>query len=185
MNPGSRPRSDVTKQERRNILEDELFLLRDSGELPEVAYHSSLYYLTADEEGPGLILTESEKKLLQEAALERCRQIVLRDLELNNRDLGFYRGPRRSIYNWQRYCTFCERVDRRQDDAFKESVAQALVRFVRQEAADVEEGHRESSVNCATEELLAFAEEVGVSSSNPEFVGLFLRERPAGDFCGK
>ncbi len=165
----------MTEQDRRSIVEDELFLLRDSGELPEIAYHSSLYYLTEDQDGPGLFLTESEQRLLQEAALERCQQIVLRDLVPDNRDLGFYRGPQRSIYNWQRYCRFCQRVDQRQDDAFKERVAQALVRFIRQEAADVEEGCRESSVNCTTEDLLAFAEEVGVSGLNSDLGRLFLR----------
>jgi len=165
----------MTEQERRSIVEDELFLLRDSGELPEIAYHSSLYYLTEDQDGPGLFLSESEQRLLQEAALERCQQIILRDLLLDNRDLGIYRGPRRSIFNWQRYCTFCQRIDQRQDDAFKERVAQALVRFIRQETADVEDGFRESSVNCTTEDLLAFAEEVGVSSLNPDLGRLFLR----------
>ncbi|CAK8725736.1 hypothetical protein GMJAKD_17295 [Candidatus Electrothrix aarhusensis] len=165
----------MSEQDRSSIVEDELFLLRDSGELPEIAYHSSLYYLTEDQDGPGLVLSKSELLLLQEAALERCQQIVLRDLVPDNRDLGIYRGPRRSIYNWQRYCTFCQRIDQRQDDAFKERVAQALVRFIRQEAADVEEGCRESSVNCTTEDLLAFAEEVGVSSLNPDLGRLFLR----------
>ena len=165
----------MIEQDRRSIVEDELFLLRDSGELPEIAYHSSLYYLTEDQDGPGLFLSEGEKRLLQEAALERCQQIVLRDLVPDNRDLGIYRGPQRSIYNWQRYCRFCQRVDQRQDDAFKERVAQALVRFIRQEAVDVEEGYRVSSVNCTTEDLLAFADEVGVSSLNSDLGRLFLR----------
>ena len=156
-------------------MEDELFLLKDSGELPEIAYHSSLYYLTEDQDGPGLFLSEGEKWLLQEAALERCQQIVLRDLVPDNRDLGIYRGPQRSIFNWQRYCRFCQRVDQRQDDAFKERVAEALVRFIRQEAVDVEDGYRESSVNCTTDELLAFAEEVGVSGLNSDLGRLFLR----------
>ncbi|WP_339136238.1 MAG: hypothetical protein WGN25_20535 [Candidatus Electrothrix sp. GW3-4] len=165
----------MTEQERRSIVEDELFLLRDSGELPEIAYHSSLYYLTEDQDGPGLVLTESEQRLLQEAALERCQEIILRDLMPDNRDLGIYRGPQRSISNWQRYCRFCQRIDQRQDEAFRESVAQALVRFIRQEAADVEEGWRASSVNCTSEELFIFAEEVGVSRSIPDFGRLFWR----------
>ncbi|MCI5168057.1 MAG: hypothetical protein D3903_18715, partial [Candidatus Electrothrix sp. GM3_4] len=78
----------MIEQNRRSIVEDELFLIRDSGELPEIAYHSSLYYLTEDQDGPGLYLNESERRLLQEAALERCQQIVLRDLVPDNRDLG-------------------------------------------------------------------------------------------------
>lgn len=164
----------MTEQDRRSLVEDELFLLGDSGELPEIAYHSSLYYLTEDQDGPGLILREDELRLLQEAALERCREIVLRDLLPENRDLSLYRGLRRSIFNWRRYCRFCRRIDQRQDDAFKERVAQALVRFIRQEAADVEEGCRESSVNCTTEDLLAFAEEVGVSSLKTAHLALIV-----------
>jgi hypothetical protein len=111
---------------------------------------------------------------LQEAALERCQEIVLRDLTPDNRDLGLYRGPRRSIYNWQRYCSFCQRIDQQQDDMFKKSVAEALEHFLRQEVDDVAKGERESSVNCTVEDLLAFAEEVGVSRLNPDFGRLFL-----------
>ena len=161
-------------QDRRNIIEDELFLLRDSGELPEIAYHSSIYYLTEDQDGPGLVLTESEKRLLQEAALERCREIVLRDLMPDNRELGIYRGPQRSIYNWRRYCTFCRRTGRQIDDRFRAEVAQALITFIRQETEDVRERQRGSSINCTTEDLLIFAEEVGVSRSNAEFFRLLL-----------
>ncbi|XOF33144.1 MAG: hypothetical protein ACL93V_14170 [Candidatus Electrothrix sp. YB6] len=59
----------MNNQERTCLLEDELLILRHSGELPEIAYHSSLYYLTADKDGPGLVLTEDEQKMLQEAAI--------------------------------------------------------------------------------------------------------------------
>ncbi|CAK8721405.1 hypothetical protein KKHLCK_10650 [Candidatus Electrothrix laxa] len=152
----------MTEQERRSIVEDELFLLRDSGELPEIAYYSSLYYLTEDQDGPGLFLSKSEQRLLQEAALERCQEIVLRDLLPDNRDLGLYRGVRRSIYNWQRYRRFCQRTGWPMNDAFRASVAQALIEFIQQEITDVREGERTSSVNCATEDLLFFAEQVGV-----------------------
>jgi hypothetical protein len=165
---------EMTEHDRRLILEDETFLLRDSGELPEIAYHSSLHYLTVDQDGPGLILTEDELKLLQAAAMDRCQEIVLRDLEPENRDLRIYRGPRRSIYNWHRYCSFCQRVGWCPDDAFRKRVAQALIRFIRREAADVRAGLRTSSVNCAVEELLAFAEQVGVANLSSEFVGMDL-----------
>ncbi|WPD23088.1 MAG: hypothetical protein SD837_00710 [Candidatus Electrothrix scaldis] len=149
-------------QERRSIIEDELFLLRDSGELPEIAYHSSIYYLTEDQDGPGLVLTESEKSLLQEAALERCREIVLRDLMPDNRDLGIYRGPQRSIYNWRRYCSFCRRSGRRIDDCFRAEVAQAFINFIQQELRDFAEGEGSSSVNCGQEDLIFFAEQIGI-----------------------
>jgi hypothetical protein len=155
----------VNKQERACLMEDELLILRHSGELPEIAYHSSLYYLTADQDGPGLILTEDELKMLQEAAVKRCQQIVLRDLNPENRDLRLYRGPRRSIWNWQRYCTFCQRLGRQRDNAFKERVARALTGFLRQEVADAQQGKRKTCINCTSEELLAFAREIGVAEN--------------------
>ncbi|MCI5121061.1 MAG: hypothetical protein D3908_07720, partial [Candidatus Electrothrix sp. AUS4] len=114
----------------------------------------------------------SEKRLLQEAALERCREIVLRDLMPDNRDLGIYRGPLRSIYNWRRYCKFCRRTRRQIDDRFRAEVAQALITFIQQEMEEVREGQRDSSVNCTTEDLLVFAEEVGASQSNAELFRL-------------
>ncbi|MCI5207259.1 MAG: hypothetical protein D3910_00340 [Candidatus Electrothrix sp. ATG2] len=46
-------------------------------------------------------------------------------------------------------------------DRFRASVAQALVGFIRQEIMDVGEGKRTSSVNCASEELRIFAEQIG------------------------
>ncbi|MCI5180398.1 MAG: hypothetical protein D3911_13935, partial [Candidatus Electrothrix sp. AW3_4] len=123
--------------DRRDIVEDELFLIRDSGELPEITYHSSLYYLTTDKDGPGLILTQDEQELLQAAALERCQQIILRDLLPENRNLSLYRGLRRSIFNWQRYCKCCQRMGRQIDEAFRDRVAHALAEFIQQEMIDV------------------------------------------------
>ncbi|MCI5225460.1 MAG: hypothetical protein D3918_02090 [Candidatus Electrothrix sp. AX2] len=148
--------------DRRDIVEDELFLIRDSGELPEITYHSSLYYLTTDKDGPGLILTQDEQELLQAAALERCQQIILRDLLPENRNLSLYRGLRRSIFNWQRYCKCCQRMGRQIDEAFRDRVAHALAEFIQQEMIDVHEKGQTSSVNCPTEELLFFAEQVGM-----------------------
>lgn len=151
-------------EDRSLLLENEVFILRDSGELPEISYHSTLHYLTADQDGPRLVLTENEHKLLQKAAMVRCKDIVLRDLDPDNRDLSIYRGPRRSIHNWRRYRAFCQRIGWRRDDAFRENVAQALTRFIRREAADVREGRRTSSINCAVEELVAFAEQIRVTA---------------------
>ena len=143
-------------EERQAILEDEVLIVRDSGELPEIGFHSSLHYLTEEEEGPQITLTPEELILLQDAALFRCREIILRDIDPANRDLGLYRGVRRSIYNWQRMQDFCKRMDR-DCFAFKETVGSALVNFVRQELADVLSGSRSSSINCSVEELVGFA----------------------------
>lgn len=38
--------------DKEGYLFDEVLILQDSGEIPEIAYHTSLYYLTEDPEGP-------------------------------------------------------------------------------------------------------------------------------------
>ena len=143
-------------EDRIAILEEEIFLLRDSGEIPEIAFHSTLYYLTEDKDGPGMVLSLAELEPLQEAALTRCREIVLRDLDPDNRDLGIYRGVCRTIFNWKRMQAFCSRIGR-DCSYFKEIVGCALIDFLKQELADVKSGRRLSSVNCTDKELLSFA----------------------------
>ena len=146
----------MINEERMAILEEEIIILRDSGEIPEIAFHSTLHYLTEDTEGPAMVLTGEELELLQDAALSRYREIVLRDLNPENRDLGIYRGVRRSIYNWQRMQDFCKRIGRN-CSFLKKTAGAALVRFLEQELADVRSGRRSSSVNCSAEQLLGFA----------------------------
>ncbi len=80
----------MISDERTLLLEEELLLVRHSGEIPEVALHASVHYLTEDPEGPGLVLADEELRPLQEAALARYREIILRDLDAGNRDLSLF-----------------------------------------------------------------------------------------------
>lgn len=155
----------MTNEERIAILEEETFILRDSGEIPEIAFHSTLYYLSEDEEGPKMVLTSEELELLQNAALFRYREIVLRDLDPTNRDLSIYRGVCRTIYNWQRMQDFCNRIGR-DASSFKKTVGLALLDFLVQELADVKNGNRISSVNCSVEQLLDLAAMLDVSADS-------------------
>ena len=150
-------------KERESILDEEVIILRNSGEIPEIALHSSIYYLEEDVDGPQLSLREEELEILYEAALERAREIVLRDLAPENRDLRIYRGPARSIVNWQRLQNFCRRINR-QSDGFDKIVSRALVSFLRKEVKDVEASVRVSSVNCSSSQLLSFMEELGLDA---------------------
>ncbi len=152
----------MINEDRMAILEEETFILRDSGEIPEIAFHSTLHYLTDDEEGPAMLLTTEELQLLQDAALFRYREIVLRDIDPANRDLGLYRGPCRTIYNWQRMQDFCKRIGR-DCSSFKEPVASALIRFLEQELIDTGSGSRTSSVNCSADWLMDFAARLDLS----------------------
>lgn len=149
----------MREDERGSILEEEIIILRHSGEIPEIAMHSSLYYLEEDEDGPQLSLREEELHVLYDAALERAREIVLRDLNPDNRDLTIYRGPARSIVNWRRLQNFCRRINR-ECQGFNEEVFQALVSFIMREVQDVKASARVSSVNCSARELCSFVEEL-------------------------
>lgn len=147
--------------ERLLILEEELLLVRHSGEIPEVALHASLHYLQQDEEGPQLRLTAEEQQLLEQAAAERYEEIILRDLNPDNRDLRLFRGLRRAEENWQRYARFCAKshID---VQPFRIEAGRALGNYLRQEFGEVRRGERESSVNCpaATVQALANALEL-------------------------
>ena len=144
------------EDERTLLLEEEYLIVRHSGEIPEIALYSTLFYLSEDPEGPQIILNNEELDVLQEAALARSREIVLRDLDPANRDLGLYRGVRRSIYNWYRLQAFCQRIGR-DCYSFRETVCAALLAFLQQEVQDVTSGNRASSINCSASELADFA----------------------------
>jgi len=143
-------------------LADELLIVRHSGEIPEVALHGSLYYLTRAADGPALVLTEAEIGALKGMALARYREIINRDLEPGNRDRSLYRGLARAATNWRRLEKFCQR-EGLAVAALRQEICSALLTFLQREAEDVASGRRAPSINCQAEELLAFAEAIGLS----------------------
>jgi len=145
--------------DRESLLEEEIIILRNSGEIPEITLHSSIYYLEDDIEGPRIKLCEEELQQLYDAALARAREIVLRDLDPDNRDLSVYRGLARSIANWHRLQSFCCRINRQYPE-FKETVSQALLLFMEREFEDTQKSQRLSSVNCTAEDIMSFCEEL-------------------------
>lgn len=155
----------VINNERECILEEEFLLVRHSGEIPEVALHASLHYLCEEEDGPQLILSDEELRPLQEAALARYREIILRDLDVDNRDRSLFRGLRRAIINWQRCSRFSARVGCGGED-FRRQTAKALQRYLRQEMREVRSGERTPSVNCSADALLDFARALGLASTD-------------------
>jgi hypothetical protein len=145
--------------DRQELLDNEWHAVRDSGELPEVAYHSSLYYLTTDEKGPRLQLSDEEIDRLLDAARSRYRDIILRDMLPHNKGKSFYRGLKRSIENWRRFMVFHQRykVDLA---SMRQEAAAALQSFLAFEAACG--AFPSASLNCTLHELLAFAHELGL-----------------------
>ena len=90
-------------------IENEWYIVRYSGETPEIAYNSAIYYLSRAQDGPRICLDEEQIELLKKAAVDRYAEIVLRDLQHDNCTKSIYRGIGRSIINYRRFCMFCER----------------------------------------------------------------------------
>lgn len=143
------------------LLENEWYLVRHSGETPEIALHSAIYYLIRAKDGPQLVLSAEHLDWLRQAAMERFSEIILRDLHHVNSGTPIYRGISRSIINYRRFCIFCER-QKIDSEGLRQRVAEALVVFLVIELAEVSEGKRLSIINCTYQELQMFAEELGV-----------------------
>jgi len=154
---------------RKELIEDEWLIVRHSGEIPEIALSSVFYYLTEDEDGPCIRLTEQELNYLQSGAEQRYHEIVLRDLQSENRDKTIYRGLKRTIFNYYRYQAFCLRqgVD---SGSFQPQVVSAFLSFIHRETADVASGQRSCCLNVSYTEIAAFSAELGIG----------MNELPAG-----
>lgn len=138
------------------LLEQEWCIVRYSGETPEIAFNSAIYYLTRAAEGPHLELKDEQVRILQNAAVERYREIIVRDLDHANRDKAIYRGVARSICNYERYCKFCNR--QQLDPAgVKKAAALALQRFLLRELELLESSGLAGPLNCSFEELKDYA----------------------------
>ncbi|MEN8198729.1 MAG: hypothetical protein ABFR63_01520 [Thermodesulfobacteriota bacterium] len=168
----------MTEAERRELLGDEWLIVRNSGEIPEITYHSCLYYLETDSDGPALRLSDEERQTLKEAALERYYEIILRDLTLDNFHKSIYRGVRRTIYNWQR----CRMFSLRQGiscEGFRENAGQALLLFLREGRTAVGSELPENFINCTAAELYELAAELSLKAEQlpPNIDSSCLQER--------
>ena len=149
--------SDVTSKQQ--WLEDELFMLQDGGEMPEVALHSAIYFLSRDPDGPQLQLEEADIRLLEQGVVGRYQIIILRDLTPTNRFTTIYRGLERSCANWQRLAEYSKRKGIAVDEV-RQAVARALVDFLHQEYEDVVRQGSQSSINCCSSRLQGFAQQL-------------------------
>ena len=153
---------------------EEVFVVQHSGEIPEVTFQESLYYLTEDIEGPGLSLNSKDIIPLKQAVVKRYRSIILRDLNPENRDKSIYRGLARCLTNWKRLLKYCTK-EKLEISEIQAEVAESMRKFLQQESVDVQSGNRSSSINCRQAEI----EELAIS------LGLSTYELPEGwqDLC--
>ncbi|MFZ5764029.1 MAG: hypothetical protein ACOY4H_00365 [Thermodesulfobacteriota bacterium] len=143
-------------------LEEEAFLIEDSGEMPEVALHGSLYFLCRDPDGPGLTLGEEDLLPLKKAVINRYQTIILRDLTPENRTKRIYRGLQRSAVNWWRMKKFAEREDL-DISRVRRKVAAALCLFLADESKRVTAEGAVSCINCTAQTLATFARDLDIA----------------------
>ncbi len=94
---------------KKEVLQEVEIILYEGGEIPEVRFWNSYFYLTSPPpEGLGLSLTEKDIELLKKAVIDRYLLIIERDLTPDFIDKPFYRGVSRVIVNIQRLNSFLE-----------------------------------------------------------------------------
>lgn len=153
----------MTEEERNELLADEWLIVRDSGEIPEVTLHATLHYLTEEDDGPKLSLNEEELNELKDAAVKRYHEIILRDMSMENFHKNFYRGLRRSLYNWHRCVAFMKRQSIKAD-GFKMIAAKSFLLFIEQGITLAGKELPATFINCSVLELGELAEELGVTA---------------------
>lgn len=146
---------------KQDFLADEVLMIADGGEMPEVAFNSSLYYLTRDEDGPKLQLSKDDLLPLKEAVVQRFSFIILRDLQPENRTKSIYRGLARSSANWFRLWGYCQREEL-SSDGVRTEAGRDLAVFLSVELRDVCEGGGASCINCSRVELEEYAGSLGL-----------------------
>ncbi|AEH22793.1 hypothetical protein TOPB45_0691 [Thermodesulfobacterium geofontis OPF15] len=92
------------------VLREAEIIKYEGGEIPEVFFWNSYFYLTEPPpKGLGLILNEEELLVLKRAVIERYLEIIKRDLTPENIEKPFYRGIKRAIVNLGRLKNFAEK----------------------------------------------------------------------------
>ncbi len=161
MDRSNKAQSFSLEDELAELIENEWYIVRHSGEIPEIAYNSAMYHLTRAKDGPRISLNEQQVGLLKEAAVTRYREIVLRDLRHDNSTRSLYRGIARSIINFQRFALFCSRQNLETAEVRK-LAGKALQEFLETEIERLQNENHPSIINCTFEDLKRYADQLGV-----------------------
>jgi len=147
---------------------EEAFLIEHSGELPEVAYYNSIYYLCEDKDGPTLTLSEEELLPLKEAVIKQYLKIIKRDLTPSNKGKRIYRGIGRARVNWNRLLNFTKKFDLDISNA-KKVIKQQLLNFLENEINELSSG-KKVTLNISKEDLLDFLKSLDITGETIEHV---------------
>lgn len=153
----------ATSLVREELIEDEVISIKNSGELPEIAYQSALYYLQHDPDGPKLRLSEEELHQLKNAVIHRFREIILRDLTPENKNKRIYRGILRAWTNLKRLKNFCEREGLCME-GLRGEISTHTLAFLEHELNEFKTTKR-PSLNCSFETLAKMIDFLGVKVS--------------------
>ena len=140
-------------------------IIAHAGELPEVAFYSSFYFLTEDPEGPHLLLTPPEISFLKKGVIEGYKRIVLRDLNPKMKARDEFRSIERAIINFKRLKRYAykEKFD---ISEIIPQIAKALAVYMKVELEDVYlEEHSLRTVNCKKEDWGWFLKELHLENS--------------------
>ena len=137
------------------LIENEWYVVRYSGETPEIALHSALYHLVRAKDGPQLALTGEQLAGLQAAAVDQFQEIILRDITPKNIDSSGYRGIERSIVNYGRYLVFCQRQSL--PNTLASVVGLQLIVFLSSSILEQDGEVCRRCLNCSFEEIVAFS----------------------------
>lgn len=156
---------------REEVIEEKE-IIAHSGEMPEVAFHNSLYFLTEDPDGPHLTLTPKEIAFLKQGVIERYKRIILRDLNPQMRGRSEFRSIKRAIVNCKRLKRYTKKEQLNISDIIPE-LAQALTIYIEAELKDPYlKEHSLRTVNCSREDWEWFVKELRLDPSallpNPE-----------------
>ena len=160
---------------RDEFLEEAEYIRLQGGEMPEVTLYECLNVLTEKNIHP----TVPERRCLDEAVVGRYRDIIRRDLTLENRTESFFRGPERARINWNRLGNFAR--DRDLDlGSFRIETGRLIGEYLAREELEINRGKNYNTLGLERNDLVEWLEDL--EFVNPEILELAGRVASVGTF---
>ena len=155
-------------------LEDEVIMLEDSGEMPEVVLAESLHHLGS--------LASEDEDILRAAAVRGYLKIIKRDLDPTNLGLPPFRGLGRAGENLARMSAFLNRLGWPPPAGAMQNLSERLASYLVAEQVALAQGR--SYAGATREQAETVARLVGLDLSPFQEVLKRMAALPAPDFWG-
>lgn len=155
-------------------LEDEVIMVENSGEMPEVVLAESLHHLGS--------LPPGDQDILRAAAVRGYLKIIRRDLDPDNLGTSHFRGLERAGENLERMSAFLARLAWPPPAGVMRELSQRLAGFLIAERKAQSQGR--PYAGCTREQAERAARAVGLDLSPFQDVITRLEALPAPDFRG-